>query len=404
MNELLGLATIRRIGVRWPTDLNWSSVSIYNSRQERGGYAAETEHRMPNSYRAICGIIFLVFTPAVFAEAPVRVETVSSRTIVQQINVSGSVTSPRSAVLSTAVAGLVAEIAVDEGHRVEAGEALLSLDAELAELALDRSLAEVRQSEAALADARRRLADAEAVGAKRAIARTDIESLRAEVLSDEAALAATRAASREQEAIVARHRLRAPFAGVISVRHTEMGEWVNPGDGLLELVATENLRFDFRVAQDYFGALTPDTPVEIALDAVPDRVLRGRIDAIVPVKSPGARTFLVRVLTDDIEVGEALAITPGMSVRGRLKLDTGRRGIAVSRDALMRFPDGRISVWVVDDEDELPIVRERSVQTGFEFDGQVEITTGLADGDLVVTRGNETLQDGQAVIILTGAL
>ena len=40
------------------------------------------------------------------------------------------------------------------------------------------------------------------------------------------------------EAIVARHELKAPFAGVISVRHAELGEWVNPGDGLLELVAT----------------------------------------------------------------------------------------------------------------------------------------------------------------------
>ena len=222
------------------------------------------------------------------------------------------------------------------------------------------------------------------------------------MLSDEAALAASRAALREQEAIVARHTLTAPFAGVISVRHAELGEWVNPGDGLLELVATENLRFDFRVAQEYFSALTPDTPVDIALDAAPDRFLRGRIDTIVPVKNPGARTFLVRVLADDVEVGNSLAITPGMSVRGKLSLDTGRRAVAVSRDAILRFPDGRITVWVVDDREERPVVREQAVQTGFEFEGLVEITTGLDDGELVVTRGNETLQDGQAVSILSG--
>lgn len=359
---------------------------------------------MPVSHRATYGMLLLILSATVFAEAPVRVESVSSQTIVQQINVSGSVTSPRSALLSTAVAGLVAEIAVDEGHRVEAGDTLLSLDAELAELAMERYLAELRQSESALADARRRLADAEAVGAQRAIARTDIESLRAEVLGDEAALAASRVALREQEAIVVRHTLKAPFAGVISVRHTEMGEWVNPGDGLFELVATENLRFDFRVAQEYFGALTPDTPVEIALDAVPDRAVRGRVDAIVPVKNPRARTFLVRVLADDVEVSKTMAITPGMSVRGKLKLNTGRLGVAVSRDAILRFPDGRITVWVVVDANELPVVREQAVQTGFEFDGLVEITTGLAEGDLVVTRGNETLQDGQAVNILSSAL
>ncbi|MDJ0700753.1 MAG: efflux RND transporter periplasmic adaptor subunit [Woeseiaceae bacterium] len=359
---------------------------------------------MPSNLKFLSGLLLFFLTTYVLAEAPVRVETVSSRTIVQQVNVTGSVTSPRSAVLSTAVAGLVAEIVVDEGHRVKAGDALLTLDAELAELARDRTAAEVRRSETALADARRRLVDAEKVGAERAIARTEIESLRAEVQSDEAALAASRAALREQEAIVARHTLKAPFAGVISVRHAELGEWVNRGDGLLELVATDNLRFDFRVAQEYFSALKPDTPVDIALDAAANRSLRGRIDTIVPVKDPGARTFLVRVLTDGADAREAALITPGMSVRGRMNLDTGRQGVAVTRDAILRFPDGRITVWVVDDKDERLMVREQVVETGFEFDGLVEITAGLAEGDVVVTHGNETLQDGQAVSVLSGSL
>lgn len=350
--------------------------------------------------RALYVLFFVLVTTDVGAEAPVRVETVSGRTIVQHVNVSGSVTSPRSAVLSTAVAGLVAELTVDEGRRVEAGEALLSLDAELAELALERVLAEVRQSETALADARRRLADAEAVGEQRGIARTEIESLRAEVSGDEAALGASRAAAREQQAIVDRHTLRAPFAGVISQRQTELGEWVNPGDGLLELVATDGLRFDFRVSQDYFAALTPDTPVTVTLDAAANRDFAGRIDAIVPVNNPGARTFLVRVLADPVDAGEISAITPGMSVRGTLRLDTGRTGIAVSRDAILRFPDGRVTVWVVEENTELKVVRERLVQTGLEFDGSIEITAGLADGDIVVTRGNETLQEGQRVTIL----
>ena len=359
---------------------------------------------MIGSLRTLVGMLVIAVAADAYAEAPVRVEQVSSRTIVQQVNVTGTVTSPRTAVLSTAVAGLVEKIVVDEGHRVATGEVLLSLDAELAALALDRSLAEVRQSEAALADARRRLADAEAIGTKRAIARTEIESLKAEVLSDEAALAASRAASREQQAIVARHTLKAPFAGVISVRHADLGEWVNPGDGLLELVATDDLRFDFRVAQEYFSALSSDIPVDIALDALADRTLQGRVDTIVPVKNPGARTFLVRVLAEDIGAINTLAITPGMSVRGKLSLDTGRQAVAVTRDAILRFPDGRITVWVVDERDERPVVREQAVQTGFEFDGLVEITAGLTEGDLVVTRGNETLQDGQSVTILTGGL
>ena len=351
-------------------------------------------------HRTAATLLFVLLSINAVAQVPVRVEPVSNRAIVSQINVSGTVTSPRTAVLSTAVAGLVSELTIDEGHRVETGDALLKLDAELAQLALERALAEVRQREIAVEDARRRFNEAEKVGTQRGIARTQVESLRAEVTSDEAALAASRAAAREQRAIVARHTLHAPFGGVISERLTELGEWVNPGDGLLELVATDNLRFDFRVGQENFATLSPQTPVEITLDALPDRLVSGRVDTIVPVKSPGARTFLVRVLADPVKADEPLRITPGMSVRGKLNIDIGRTGVTVSRDAILRFPDGRVTVWIVDSGGELPVVREQVVRTGSEFDGVVEVTSGLSAGDLVVVRGNETLQEGQAVSIL----
>ncbi len=102
--------------------------------------------------------------------------------------------------------------------------------------------------------------------------------------------------------------------------------------------------------------------------------------------------------------GAPPGITPGMSVRAKLDIDTGRSGVAVSRDAILRFPDGRVTVWVVDKGKELPVVREQAVRTGFEFAGLVEVTSGLAAGDLVVVRGNETLKDGQTVSILGGVL
>jgi multidrug efflux pump subunit AcrA (membrane-fusion protein) len=93
-----------------------------------------------------------------------------------------------------------------------------------------------------------------------------------------------------------------------------------------------------------------------------------------------------------------------MSVRGKLDIDTGRNGIAVSRDAILRFPDGRVTVWVIDASGDIPVVREQPVSTGSTFAGLVEITGGLADGELVVVRGNELLQEGQAVSILEGGL
>ena len=309
-------------------------------------------------------------------------------------------TSPRSAVLSTAVAGLVAELLVDEGYRVATGDEMLRLDAELAQLALERTIAAQHQRETELEDAKRRFAEAEKVAAKQSIALTQLESLRAEVAADQAALAASHAAVREQEAIVARHTLKAPFPGVVSQRMAELGEWVNPGSGVLELVETDNLRFDFQMGQEHFASLSPGSAVDITFDSLPGASIPGHVDVIVPVKDPGARTFLVRVLADDMESADQPRITPGMSVQGKMHVDTGRDGIAVSRDAILRFPDGRVTVWIVDSEGDVPVVRERMVRTGSEFEGFVEVLSGLSDGDVVVVRGNETLQEGQTVSVL----
>ena len=77
--------------------------------------------------------------------------------------------------------------------------------------------------------------------------------------------------------------------------------------------------------------------------------------------------------------------------------------MTVSRDAILRFPDGRTTVWIVDESGELPVVRERIVRTGVEFGNDVEILDGLSGGVRVVTRGNETLREGQTVRVVGGS-
>jgi RND family efflux transporter MFP subunit len=297
--------------------------------------------------------------------------------------------------LSPSIGGLVEKTLVDAGDRVEAGSIVVTLDSELARLTLERAIAEETQAQIAVDDARRRLAEAEKVGPQRGIAETEIKSLRAEVTRNEAALEAAAAAARQQGAVVRRHEVRAPFAGVVNRRLAQVGEWVNPGDGLVELVATEGLRFDFRVPQTYYGRIDEGTRIDLTLDAVSDEVMPGRVQAIVPVKDPGARTFLLRVVT---VAAQSQAVTPGMSARAALKIDAGREAVVIPRDALLLYPDGRRTVWVVENSSGEFTVREQRVDAGLEFDGFVEIRDGLEAGLEVVTRGNEALRDGEVVV------
>lgn len=328
---------------------------------------------------------------------PVRVAVAEEQSIVNRVRVSGTITSPRASVLSPSVGGLISKMNVDAGDRVEAGAVVVELDQELAALELQRREAEMQQMDAALANARRLLDEAERVRSSSAIAETEIKSRQATVETTSAALAAARAAVQQQRAVVARHAVKAPFDGVVSRRLGQLGEWINPGTGVVELVATTSLRFDFRVPQEYFSSITPDSRVELLSDAVPGFSAQGHIVAVVPVGDPNARTFLLRVEAPDSDLQ---SITPGMSAQGIVYVDAGRSGVVVPRDAMLRYPDGRQVVWVVETgTDGDAIVRERRVDTGLIAGGVVEILGGIEAGTRVVTHGNETLQDGQAVVV-----
>jgi RND family efflux transporter MFP subunit len=328
---------------------------------------------------------------------PIQVITTQQQPIYRQVDITGTVTSPRVAQLSTAISGLILTMAVDIGDHVDAGTPLLELDPELAELESKSADAQVVQAQTALADARRRLREAESLGPQRGIAETLIRGLESEVGQSKARLDEIRAQAQHQKALLARHQLKAPFSGVISKKFRELGEWVTPGEAVFELVDTDHSRLDFAVAEDYLAELTPKTRVNFTLNALPGQVFSGRVDTIVPITEPGARTFVLRVSPDMANP----QLIPGMSARATLVIASDRNGLVVPRDALLRYPDGRVAVWILIKSEQGMIAQEKRVVTGETFDGLVEIREGLEAEMLVVVKGNEALQNGQSVRIVT---
>jgi membrane fusion protein (multidrug efflux system) len=326
---------------------------------------------------------------------PVEVAVVREQAIEHVVHLTGTVTSARSSRLSTATDGLVTVLQVDAGSRVTAGDVLLELDPELAQWQWESAQATVEEARLALSDARRRLDEARSLAPQQSIAETVVRDLAAEVAEDEAALHRAEAEAGFRKGILARHRLPAPFDGVVSAKLTELGEWVTPGQPVLELVATDDLRLDFQVAEDFLGDITTDTRVRFYLGADTATLYEGKIDTVVPVTDPGARTFLLRVRA----VNATRHMLPGVSVRADLRLDTGRRGLSVPRDAILKFADGRAVVWMVRSADGESVVEERRVVTGLAFEGLVEVLEGLEEGARVVVEGNEALQDGQRVSV-----
>jgi len=324
---------------------------------------------------------------------PVVAETVRRAPLVNNLQLSGTVTSPRVSQLSTAVPGLVTDVRFDSGASVRKGDLLVELDPALDEMTVRQAKAELAEAEAELADAYRRLRIAENLAERSYGPQNAVDALKSEVDTKKAVIERRKAQQASAEERLSRHYVKAPYDGIIARRMVEAGQWVVPGTAVFELVAMDGLRIDVPVPQQYYPQIKNGVKVSARFDALPDRELPAKVGALIPVSDPSVRTFILRVLPTDTTI----EITPGMSARVAISLQSGREGIIVSRDALVRYPDGRITVWVMEANGEGALVKERRIEIGNSFDGVVHVLSGLKEGERVVVRGNESLREGQAV-------
>ncbi|MCB1893975.1 MAG: efflux RND transporter periplasmic adaptor subunit [Zoogloeaceae bacterium] len=348
----------------------------------------------------VCALacVFALVTGARAQEpAPVEVATLQPSGRDHILDLSGNVTAQRRAELSPRVSGLVAAIAVDVGDRVRTGQLLLELDDALARLANRRDQAQLEEARTRVNEARRLHGEARSLVDKAFLPETRLPASQAEVDIARATEQRIAAQARESAERVTRHRVSAPFDGVIVRRGAELGEWVDTGDAVFELVATRPLRIDVQVPQERFAEISADTPVAVMPDALPDTRLPGRVAARVPVGDATARTFLVRVLVDDAND----RIAPGMSAHVQFRLGEGGGRVSVPRDAVLRHPDGRAEVWLATiDGDGQRVARRREVRVGRTLGELIEVAEGLSAGQQVVIRGNERLREGQALRVV----
>ncbi|MEN7538226.1 efflux RND transporter periplasmic adaptor subunit [Aurantiacibacter flavus] len=331
--------------------------------------------------------------PAEETPARVIVERAAEAGFGERLSFSGTFTAEQDVMLSPRVDGLVSRLHVDAGDRVRGGHVLLDLDPQVARQALDRTRAQHQQVTAVRSEAERQLNIARQLGEEEFIAATQIEERESELAIARAAEASARASAREQAVLIERHRLPAPFSGVISERLTEAGAWVARGTPVFRLVATDRVRLDLQVPQERYDQIDDGVEVRIHSPALGDASLPARIIAKVPAVDSDTRAFLLRLLVRDPE-GRLL---PGMSARAEIVLPRRADVLSISGDALLRQADGGQSVFVIESTDGSRIARRRTVRPLYRQDGKVAITGDLRAGQFVVIKGNEGLQEGQAV-------
>ena len=194
--------------------------------------------------------------PVVADEAvPVQVVQPQQQGLAEQLQLSGSLTAQQNAQLSSRTAGLVAELLVDAGTEVKAGQPLLKLDPALAEHELAQQLAAVNAARVMLTERQRLVAEAEQLTAQQLFPQTELAIRRAQLAEAEALLQQANARLAQQREVISRHTLTAPFAGVIARRDTDLGEWLALGAPVFQLVSLSPLLLDIQVPQEYFANL-----------------------------------------------------------------------------------------------------------------------------------------------------
>jgi len=330
------------------------------------------------------------------AQTPISVAQPDSGRSTESLRMTGNLIARQVSGLSSQESGLISAIHVDAGDAVEAGDLLLELDAGLVEQDVARAEAAREEAAASLAEARRLAAEARRLGDDSFFPETERRARESAVVLAEAALArAERELARERERLE-RHRLTAPFDGIISRRYFDRGEWVDPGSAVVELVKVDELWLDVRVPQRYWSDLRGrgNVTVRAWADVDRDRELDARVHARVPVSDPTARTFLLRLLVTD----DSGAITPGMSAGVEVEIEREETTVRVPRDAILRYPDGTTTIWIVEDGSDRAAEREVVVRRN--IGDLVELEGELPEGARVVTRGNEVLSEDETVRIV----
>ncbi len=340
----------------------------------------------------------LLPTAAAEQAVPVRVAPATAQPMRQQFALPGEIASQRLSGLSSQVDAMVVEVTVEEGDHVEQGEVLVRLDDELTRFDLLRSAAALEEAKAQLQESKRQRAEFAKLVGEKFIANTSYEASESKVKINAAVVKRLEVENRRYQSLLERHLIKAPFAGVISEKLVEAGQWVKVDTRVLTLVDDRNLRVEVDVPQRYFSRLSVGAAVEILPDAAPERALSAKVSRIIPVADATSHYFPLHI---DIR-NESLPLTPGMSVRVKLRPESDSRPVLLlPRDAIVKQPDNRDSVWLVKRQGDALRAQPVEVTTGQVIDGLIEIVAGeVAAGDRVVVRGNEILKPEQMVRVI----
>lgn len=340
------------------------------------------------------------------SEAPlstaIRVETavVNREALEFDTSVTGTVHAFKSSTIAAEVPGRITHRTVELGAEVENGAGLFRLDTQTSRLSLRQSQTSEASAQIDLDLAERELKRAETLLATGDISRSHFEQL--EHQRDMAAKRLEQARiSRQVAAATLRDgRVRAPFDGTVVRLHAEVGDYVAPGTPLASLADLSRMRF--RVGLTASEAIAfehrPDQQATVRFDALGGRPIEARLHDVASLVDPASGTYTAEFWLDQ---PEGSPLRQGMVGQLELVQEERSASLSIPRAALVRA-EGGFAVWTVEAKDEQFVARLRTIAPGRQTTDRVEVLEGLAQGEMVIVRGQFALREG-ALVEIDGA-
>ena len=284
----------------------------------------------------------------------------------------GSVSAVQGAVLSTDLAGTVAEVKFESGGEAKKGDVLVKLVAS--------------QEEADLELARNDLARARDLAARKVISKAELDAAESKF--------------KQKEGVVQHKEVRAPFDGQLGIRQVNVGQMIKEGQQVVALTALDPVYVDFALPQQELAKLSTGLEVVVRSDAISGREFKGKLTAMNSNVDNVTRNVTLQASLENPDH----ALRPGMFAKVEVSLPEKHKALVVPGSAISYAPFGD-SVFVIEtkkDEKtgkESQSIRQQFVKVGEARGDFVSINDGLKGNETIVSTGVFKLRNGMPVTI-----
>lgn len=322
---------------------------------------------------------------------PIRVKEVVHRTVQKTVELVGTVEPWRRSIVAGEIAALVEKFPVKEGMAVKRGEMLAQLRTDTLAIQLNAAEATHREAETRHQQAKKDLARIKTLFVKQLVTQKEYD----DAVTQEAALA-LRLTQLESALLQVRDRLKktrvvAPFDGWVTKEFTEVGQWIEAGGPIVELVDLSRVQVEVPLPERYVGEIKVGASVTATFDSLRGFQSEGKVFSVLAQADRNSRTFPIKVELPNAD----LKIKSGLVSRVLLQVGLPYEALVIPKDALV-LRGGAEFVFVMKDGivSQVPVVGVRHVNS------EVEISGKLEPGMIVVVEGNERLFPGQPVRVL----